>query len=147
MATVQHHDWRGTGAQETHSFVLLISGLDEITDAVENAIYERCPDATLATRAGNDYVAFDREAESLVAAILSAIHDVTDLGYEVIKVIPPDEDVIATINQLLRFKHALSRDPASEVNQLLKQLLNVVASEQFPALKAALQGRTQVDEE
>ena len=58
-------------------FTLVLSGVDDLTEAVEDALFEAgCDDATLAVRHGRIYMTFSRLAPSLDEAILSAICDV-----------------------------------------------------------------------
>jgi hypothetical protein len=59
----------------------------EVTDDDCDALYEAgCDDGTVVTREGVTYVAFDREAESLEAAIRSATANVRAAGFEVARV-------------------------------------------------------------
>ena len=52
-----------------------------------DALYEAgCGDGTIVTREGVTYIAFDRRAESLEAAIRSATRDVQAAGFNVIRV-------------------------------------------------------------
>ena len=59
----------------------------ELNDEQCNALYEAgCDDGTVVTREGKTFIAFDREATSLEAAIRSASEDVRDAGLQITKV-------------------------------------------------------------
>ncbi|HUT10809.1 MAG TPA: hypothetical protein VMY42_09955 [Thermoguttaceae bacterium] len=71
---------------KTYEFMLILTAT-EVTDQDCDALYEAgCDDGTVVTRGGVTYVAFDREAESLEAAIRSATADVRKAGFEVARV-------------------------------------------------------------
>ena len=94
-------------AKATFSFSLLISGIDEITDALEDALYGgACDDALISQVEGRIYLDFDREAESWTTAIMSAIEDVENCGLDlrVARVVPPGQNVIKDINAFLRLR-------------------------------------------
>jgi len=77
----------------THTFALVLDGFHELTDEVENCIYEAgCDDALLSIRDGTPLLDFDRHAKSLREAILSAIEDIEGAGVNacVIRVEPDD---------------------------------------------------------
>ena len=68
-------------------FVVTLSGVSEITDALEDSVLGAgCDDALLWGRAGAVGLSFDREAESLGKAIGSAVEDVERAGFAVAKV-------------------------------------------------------------
>jgi hypothetical protein len=62
----------------TYEFTLVLA--DEITTDTADAIYAICDDATSSRSNGVEYVAFDRQAESLESAIRSAVADVQKAG-------------------------------------------------------------------
>lgn len=63
--------------QREYEFRLVLTGAANIDDAAMNALYEAgCSDATPSVRFGRLYLTFARKAESLRAAVLSAIRDV-----------------------------------------------------------------------
>jgi len=65
-------------------FTLVLSGLTEITDAAANALFEAgCDDASPASSDGVVWITFHREANSLDAAIRSAMADVQQAGFPV----------------------------------------------------------------
>ena len=72
---------------KSHHFTLVVDGLDLQSDAVFDALFEAgCDDALVGRSDGIQYMDFDREAESTVTAILSAIADVESVpGVEVIR--------------------------------------------------------------
>lgn len=75
--------------QTEHEFVLVLSGISELTPEVEDALFAAgCDDATVSVRFGRVYLTFARAAPSLKDAILSAIRDVrkSGIGAEVLRV-------------------------------------------------------------
>lgn len=77
-----------------HNFVLVLSDVSGPDDALEDALYEAgCDDATLGFRNAVGYLEFDRQAESLEQAIVSAIGDVerADCPAMVVQVEPGDD--------------------------------------------------------
>jgi len=70
-------------AMKTYRFTLILPDLD---DETAERIYARCPDASVGRRNGTPYTAFDREAESLEAAIDSATADLRGLGLQPVRV-------------------------------------------------------------
>lgn len=70
-------------------FALIVDGVEELTEAVANALFEAgCDDATPSMQHGLLYVEFSREAATLDQAILSGIGDVrrAGIGGEVLRV-------------------------------------------------------------
>ncbi len=89
-----------------HNFVLVLSGISEPVDAIEDALFEAgCDDSTLSSRNGIVYLEFDRSAENLQAAILSAILNVekTEVEVKVIRVEPGDFVNAAEIARRLEY--------------------------------------------
>ena len=79
--------------QHFHNFVLVLSGISEPDERLENALLAAgCDDGTLAFRNRVGYIEFDREAPRLEAAILSAIRNVehADPRITVVSVEPGD---------------------------------------------------------
>lgn len=69
-----------------YTFTLMVTGIDE--DHLD-ALYEAgCDDATVGLGAWQSEIGFDREAPSLVHAILTAIADVEETGATVLRVEP-----------------------------------------------------------
>jgi len=64
---------------KTYEFTLI---LPEVDDQTADAIYGKCRDASLGKSNGASYVAFDRKAESLEAAIESAVADLRSIGVQ-----------------------------------------------------------------
>jgi hypothetical protein len=65
----------------THAFTLVLTGADEITDALSDRLFEAgCDDALLGMRNGVLFLDFLRAAKSAEQAILSAISDVARSG-------------------------------------------------------------------
>lgn len=133
MATATKRDRSMSENQTCYSFTLLLAGFDEITSELEDAVYEAgCSDALLGIHAGNPYLAFDREAESLEEAIKSAIKAVekiqaTGLSIEVISVIPPGADTIDNFNAYLRMRRRLVHtDMTKELLGRIEEVLTAV---------------------
>lgn len=62
-------------------FSFLLSGFTDLTDEIENAVYEAgCDDALLSIRCGVPYLTFARNAASYKDAVFSAIRDVKKIG-------------------------------------------------------------------
>lgn len=60
-------------------FTLLLEGIDDISQEVEDALFEAgCDDATISLRYGRIFLTFSRSAVSLKDAIISAINDVKE---------------------------------------------------------------------
>lgn len=84
---------RAPGRGHAHAFTLVLSGVRELNESMEDALYEAgCDDALLGTRNGVPFLDFDREAASLADAIRSAIRAVerAGLGARVVRVEPDD---------------------------------------------------------
>ena len=67
--------------EREYDFALILSGVNELTTEVEDALFEAgCDDATLSVQYGCVFVEFSRAAASFKDAILSAIRDVRKAG-------------------------------------------------------------------
>jgi hypothetical protein len=67
-----------------YEFSLVLKGPLELTEEVADKLFERgCDDGTPGVSNGVFTIDFRREAESLEAAIISAIQNVRDAGHEV----------------------------------------------------------------
>jgi hypothetical protein len=78
---------------KTYTFTLEMSGASVQNREIEDALFEAgCDDATLVSQNGVLFLDFDREAESLTAAITSAIAAVerSPVGLRVVRVLPDD---------------------------------------------------------
>lgn len=76
---------------EVQAFTLVLANINEITEELENSIYGNgCDDALISSRDQVVYLDFDREAENLEKAIISAINDVEAVGYTVARIEPSD---------------------------------------------------------
>jgi len=76
-----------------YNFVLVLSGISEPDNQLEDGLYEAgCDDGTLAFRNAIPYLEFDREAESIEEAVLSAVQDTehADPRIKVVRVEPGD---------------------------------------------------------
>ena len=76
----------------THHFTLIVDGPDLQSDVLINALFEAgCNDATVGRTEGIQFLDFDREAASLVVAILSAVNDVERVdGVDVVEIVDAD---------------------------------------------------------
>jgi hypothetical protein len=84
-----------TEPMHSYTFTLILAGIQEVTDEVEDALFEAgCDDALLGSRDGVVFLDFEREASSAREAVLSAIADVakSGIGARVARV-EPDEFV------------------------------------------------------
>lgn len=79
---------------KTFDFTLTLSGQDELTDELADALYGGgCDDALLGTVDGRMYLDFGREAETYEEAVASATRDVEATGLvKVIEVRPINEE-------------------------------------------------------
>ena len=77
---------------ETFYFVLVLDGVYEHTEGLEDALFEAgCDDALINYEHGVVYLDFDRQAKSLEEAILSAITSIESCGIgAIVKSIGPD---------------------------------------------------------
>ena len=84
---------------KTFEFTLIIDGADLLTDAHLDALFEAgCDDATFGARDYVHYAAFDREAENLGDAVISAIHAIEQAVSDATVVrIEPDELVSQSV--------------------------------------------------
>ncbi len=83
-------------------FALIVGGVEELTDKVENALFKAgCDDATVSMQYGLLYLEFSRSAASLKDAIVSAIRDVhkSGIGARVLRV---DECNLVTASDIAR---------------------------------------------
>ncbi len=72
-----------------HDFVLVLTGVSELTTDTEDALFEAgCDDATISLRYGRIYLTFSRLAGSTKDAILAAIRSVrqANIGADVLRV-------------------------------------------------------------
>ena len=89
-----------TNPPKLSSFTLILSGVSALTEELENALFEAgCDDALLGIQNGSVYLDFEREADSLRNAILTAIRQVetAPVGIHVIRVEPDDVVTAAEI--------------------------------------------------
>ena len=85
-----------------HDFALIVGGVGELTQHVEDALFNAgCDDTTLSIQYGLLYVEFSRASTSLEEAIISAIDHVRNagIGAEVLRV---DECNLVTMAEIAR---------------------------------------------
>ena len=86
--------------KEIHTFTLLLVNENELTTELEEALFEAgCDDGILYSKNQVVYIEFDREAESLEEAVISAINDVESAGFQVARVEPSDLVTSAEISR------------------------------------------------
>lgn len=84
---------------QAYEFTLILSGITEVTDEAADALFEAgCDDGSFASRDGVAFVIFHREAETLRKAIDSAIANVGQAGFGVLRVETDDANVVAKVN-------------------------------------------------
>ena len=82
-------------AMTKYEFTLILSGPLELTEDLADSLFEAgCDDATPGTCNGVFSIDFHREADSLEAAICSAIANVESAGYRVARVEMEAEAVV-----------------------------------------------------
>jgi len=118
-----------------HEFTLVIETQAELDDGLEDALFKaECDDATLSFRKGIAYLDFDREAEDLESAVISAIQQVeqTELNLWVKRVEPSDLVTSAEIARRL-----------GRTRQSIQQLISGVRGEgDFPLPVAGVTAKT-----
>jgi hypothetical protein len=78
------HDAKPTAAQDFYEFTIVLSGIDQLTDAVSDALYEAgCDDATVSSVNSVVSLDIDRFAASLGEAIGSAVDEVGRAGFQI----------------------------------------------------------------
>ncbi len=82
----------------THEFTLIIEGLDLDDDAQGDALFERCDDATFGEVDGVGYGDFDQDADTLLAAVMSAISAVE--GVPGLRVTHAEPDTLVTAAEI-----------------------------------------------
>jgi len=104
MAAARKSGTKGT-AQRTFSFSLVLAGAADLPEGVEDGLFESgCDDALLGRRDGVMFLDFEREATSLMEAVLSAVADVhrARTGLFVARVEPDDLVAAAEIARRVR---------------------------------------------
>ena len=73
-------------------------------------------------------MAFDRESESLAAAINSAISDVSAAlpEIEIVRVLPAGEDTISVVNAWLKLRGEISRSLPPEMAHKVDEIMKAV---------------------
>ena len=71
---------------KTYWFEVFLSGIDEMTDEIADALFEVGCDGTPGSREGHAQVCFAREADSLESAICSALDEIKKAGFNFSKV-------------------------------------------------------------
>ena len=86
--------------KEVHTFTLLLVNEHELTTELEDALFEAgCDDGMLFSKNQVVYIEFDRVADSLEEAIVSAINNVESAGFQVARVEPSDLVTSAEISR------------------------------------------------
>lgn len=85
-----------------HHFALVLSGVTQNTENLEDTIFEAgCDDALIFCKNNTVYLEFDRDADNFENAILSAIREVegTTLGIKVSRIEP---DMLVTLSSIAK---------------------------------------------
>lgn len=86
--------------KEVYTFTLLLVNEHELTTDLEDALFEAgCDDGMLFSKNQVVYIEFDRDADSLEEAVVSAINDVESAGFQVARVEPSDLVTSAEISR------------------------------------------------
>lgn len=102
------------GKMKVHEFTVIASGLDPVVDDVANSFYEAgCDDAVLSFQKGVFILEFEREAPSLVSAIISACEAVQRAGARVDRLEP---DYLVSLADIAR-RSGLSRSAITNYHQ------------------------------
>ena len=91
--------------QETYEFTLVLDGVDDKTQGLEDQLFEAgCDDALINFRNGTVYLDFCRDAHSFDEAVISAIQAVESIsaGAKVISILPDDLVTEAEIAKRLK---------------------------------------------
>ena len=68
---------------KTYWFHVFLSGIDEMTDEIADALFEAgCDDGTPSSSQGVAQIYFAREADSLESAICSAVDEIRKAGFD-----------------------------------------------------------------
>ncbi len=74
---------------KTYRFTIIAAGLDPDADAFEDHFFETgCDDATISVVKGSIVLDFERDANSLLQALASAIRDIRKAGATVVRIEP-----------------------------------------------------------
>jgi predicted DNA-binding transcriptional regulator AlpA len=85
---------------KVHSFTLVLAGITEINGEVEDRLFGAgCDDALLGIRDGVAFLDFDRESDSMLDAIVTAISNVEQSGLDV-NVIRVEPDDLVTASEI-----------------------------------------------
>ncbi len=88
--------------EKEYHFALILSGVTEHTEGLEDDLFEAgCDDALVFFKNNTVYLEFDRESESLDQAIISAVKSVEGLSSE-IKVKRVEPDTIVNLSDIAR---------------------------------------------
>lgn len=87
-------------AMSEHTFTLILGG--PVEDHLDQLFEAGCDDATFSQIDGVAFADFDREAKTFVAAVISAIHEITSVpGLRVMRLEPDDLVTAAEIAERL----------------------------------------------
>ncbi len=109
--------------QTCYDFTLVLAGVNDITAALEDQLFEAgCDDALLHVRQGTVYLDFSRQAASVEDAIISAIQSVESLaiGVTVISILP---DGLVTEAEIAKRLKKSRQSVSLWVNQARRQTL------------------------
>ncbi len=123
--------------RRAYNFALVLSGISEPESQIEDALYEAgCDDAILSFRSGIAYLEFDREAQGLKEAIVSAVRDLerANGNLKVVRVEPGDlvnaSEIARRVQRTREYIRLLTQGKRGEGN--------------FPAPQSGITGKTLV---
>ena len=123
--------------RKAYNFALVLTGISEPGGQIEDALYEAgCDDALLSFRSGIAYLEFDREAQGLKEAIVSAVRDLERANghLKVARVEPGDlvnaSEIARRVQRTREYIRLLTQGKRGEGN--------------FPAPQSGITGKTLV---
>ena len=127
MSTSAESEHAGGAGMDTHTFTLLLTGHDGLTDELERAIFEAgCDDALLGVEDGQLFLNFDRESRTIDHAIATAMRDVESTGMvQVTAILPPDHVAIGKFNAYVKLRNESS---LPELKEALSDVLPKIIS-------------------
>jgi hypothetical protein len=141
MASITDRDDPAPATKQCYSFTLIPSGIDNVTAEIENRLYDAgCGDATLGIREGTAYLAFDRGADSLADAILSAIADVnkSGIGTGVERAELTGEETISVINAYLKLRREVSGTLPDDLAHKVDEIMQAIGAHKPELLRTLL---------
>ena len=86
---------------KSHEFTIILAGVEELTPALADALYQVLDDGTAGSCNGKVFIDFHRQAPSFQQAVQSAVADVRKAGAEVARVETEEVRLVEQINAAL----------------------------------------------